>query len=143
MPSERDFPAVLHDTCRPYALQMRRNELKHGFYCQNPACFGRIYLSILRTKESSTSFKQHPPAEFHGQKILDMINLTNGCTVCCHSAIDIILLSNARGLGCDSRPRKLFLFSSLFCFCFSFLKTYFHILGDLNYKLIMSFSFLK
>ena len=141
MPSERDFPAVLHDTCRPYALQMRRNELKHGFYCQNPACFGRIYLSILRTKESSTSFKQHPPAEFHGQKMLNMINLTNGCTVCCHGAI--ILLSNARGLGCDSRPRKLFLFSSLFCFCFSFLKTYFHILGDLNYKLIMSFSFLK
>ena len=29
-------------------LQMRRNELKYGFYCQNPACFSLIYLSIHR-----------------------------------------------------------------------------------------------
>ena len=29
--------------CQPYVLQMRRNELKYGFYRQNPAYFPRIY----------------------------------------------------------------------------------------------------
>ena len=28
---------VLRDTCPPYVLQMRQNELKYGFYRQNPA----------------------------------------------------------------------------------------------------------
>ena len=51
-------------------LQMRRNELKYGFYCQNPACFSNI------------SFNS--PAELHGQKIWNTINLihddnNNGC----------------------------------------------------------------
>ena len=72
-----------------------------------------------------------------------MINLTRKSIVCSHGAIDIMLLSNARDLGFDSRPRKVFLFSSLFCcFCFSFLKTYFHFLADLelqvNYELFIS-----
>ena len=43
----RDFSTVLRDTCRPYVLQSRRNELKYSFNCQNRACFLRIYLSIL------------------------------------------------------------------------------------------------
>ena len=46
-PAARDFATVLRDACRPYVLQMRRNELKYGFNCQNPAGFPRIYLSIL------------------------------------------------------------------------------------------------
>ena len=41
------FATVLHDICRSYVLQMRRNELKYGFYRQIPASFRRIYLSIL------------------------------------------------------------------------------------------------
>ena len=47
MPSARDFVTVLRDTFWPYILQMQWNELKYGFYCQNPACFPWIYLSIV------------------------------------------------------------------------------------------------
>ena len=47
MPSARDFATVLRDTFWPYILQIQWNELKYGFYCQNPACFPWIYLSIL------------------------------------------------------------------------------------------------
>ena len=41
-----DFATVLPDTCRPYVLQMRRNESKYANNCHNHACFPRIYLSI-------------------------------------------------------------------------------------------------
>ena len=35
----RHFSTVLRDTCRPYALQRRRNELKYSFNCQNMFVF--------------------------------------------------------------------------------------------------------
>ena len=43
----RDLATVLPDTCRPYVLQMRRNESKYANNCHNQACFPRIHLSIL------------------------------------------------------------------------------------------------
>ena len=65
--SARDFATVLRDTCRPYVLQIRRNELKYGFNCQNHACFPGIYLSILH-QYSSSAFKQRRLAGFREQK---------------------------------------------------------------------------
>ena len=47
------------------------NELKYRFYCQNHACFSRIYLSVLH-RWGSTSFKHHPLAKSLGQKSLGL-----------------------------------------------------------------------
>ena len=49
-------------------LQIPRNELKYGFYCQKPAYFPRINFWIV-DKHGSTSFKERLPAEFHWENV--------------------------------------------------------------------------
>ena len=50
-----------------YVLQMRENESKYGFYCQNPAHFPWIFKFFI--DNSSISLKQCLLGEFHGQKL--------------------------------------------------------------------------
>ena len=69
------FATVLHDICRPYVLQMGRNELKYGFYRQIPDCFVEYIFQFFINK-ALLAFKQRPPRQFHGQKMFNVINLT-------------------------------------------------------------------
>ena len=62
MPSARNFATVLRDTCRPYVLQMRRNELMYGFYCQNPLVFVEYIFQFFINKAL-------PGDEFHRHQI--------------------------------------------------------------------------
>ena len=65
--------------------------------------FIQLYLSILH-KESSTSFKQCPVAEFHGENVKgNWFNVND-----CHGAIYNALTSGVNGLRSNSRLRKLF-----------------------------------
>ena len=50
-----------------HVLQMRENESKYGFYCQNPALFPWIFKFFI--DNSSISLKQCLLGEFHGQKL--------------------------------------------------------------------------
>ena len=74
-PSAGDFATVLHDTCRLYVLQMRRNELKYGFNCQNHACFPRIYLQFFINK-ALTASNSVDRQNFVGKSVTETINLT-------------------------------------------------------------------
>ena len=72
-----------------------------------------------------------------------MINLTRGSIVCSHGAIDIMLLSNAKGLWFDTRSREtLSFFFVVLLFLFLFFKNLFSFFGGLelqvNYELFIS-----
>ena len=61
--------------CRLYVLQMRRNELKYGFNCQNHACFPRIYLQFFINK-ALTASNSVDRQNFVGKSVTETINLT-------------------------------------------------------------------
>ena len=83
--------------------------------------FIQLYLSILH-KESSTSLKQCPAAEFHGENVKgNWFNVND-----CHGAIYNALTSGVNGLRSNSRLRKLFFFGCVFF-------KHFRFLADLNY----------
>ena len=56
-----------------HVLQMRENESKYGFYCQNPAHFPWIFKFFI--DNSSISLKQCLLGEFHGQKLETILNV--------------------------------------------------------------------
>ena len=49
-PKQETSRRFFRHTCRPYVLQMRRNELKYGFYCQNPTGFRKYIFQFFINK---------------------------------------------------------------------------------------------
>ena len=75
---------------------MRRNELKYGFYCQNPLVFVEYIFQFFINKAL-------PGEEFHRHEMLN--HLIEGIVmfnVSGSGAIDNALPFNARGSGIDS-----------------------------------------
>ena len=108
----RHFSTVLRDTCRPYALQRRRNELKYSFNCQNMFVFLEYIFQffINNTLPASNGVNQQ---NFMG-KTLD---------VSCRCAIDNASTLHVSGPGFDSR-RWILLFSFFFFFFFVLLSCF-------------------
>ena len=116
----RHFLTVLRDTCRPYALQRRRNELKYSFNCQNMFVFLEYIFQffINNTLPASNGVNQQ---NFMGKTL----------NVSCRCAIDNASTLHVSGPGFDSRRWILsfrFFFLS-FCLvlicCFFFRKQIF------------------
>ena len=123
-------------------LQMRRNELKYGFYRQIPACFRRIYLQFFINKALLASNSVHRQ-NFMGKNVTcDKFNAKVYRQVSWWICIALPL--HAKGLKFNSRRRILCLFSSSFCFVlFRFFKNIFSFFGRLKLQVNYQLSFLK
>ena len=106
----RHFSTVLRDTCRPYALQRRRNELKYSFNCQNMFVFHEYIFQFFITNilPASNGVKHQ---NFMGETL----------NVSCRCAIDNASALHVSGPRFDSRRWILhFSFSFVLLSCFEF-----------------------
>ena len=88
----RHFSTVLRDTCRPYALQRRRNELKYSFNCPNMFVFLEYIFQFFITNILPAS---------NGVNHQNFMGKT--LNVSCRCAIDNASTLNVSGPGFDSR----------------------------------------